>query len=163
MYAIISTSLTLQSDLKVAPAKRIMSLKDPTVKMSKSHADPRTRILLNDSTKDIETKVRLALTDSLTNLGITYDPERRPGVANLLSLMSYLDQQGRSCQDLAQQHQNMSMREFKNVVVSTIDDALDPIRDRFLHLMTDGHDYLDEVAQKGAAKAKIELKALFRP
>jgi tryptophanyl-tRNA synthetase len=130
-----------------------MSLKDPNMKMSKSHADTRSRIRINDSTYDIATKVRLAVTDSLA--GVTYQPEERPGVSNLLAIMSYLDDPGRSCEELADLHHEKSMRKFKDEVIRTTDRALAGIRERYNHLLGDAQGgYLDEVAREGAVKAK---------
>lgn len=121
--------------------------------MSKSHADPRSRILISDSTEEIAMKIRLALTDSLA--GITYEPEKRPGIANLLSIMSYLDDKGRSCEELAQLHKDTSMREFKDEVVRTLDRALGCMTERYTHLMKDAQsDYLEEVARNGALSAR---------
>ncbi len=130
-----------------------MSLKDPNMKMSKSHADPRSRIRINDSTYDIATKVRLAVTDSLA--GLTYQPEERPGVSNLLAIMSYLDSLGRSCEELASLYQEKSMRKFKDEVIRTTDRALAGVRERYNYLLGDAQDkYLDEVAREGAIKAR---------
>lgn len=124
------------------------------MKMSKSHADPRSRIRINDSTQDIATKIRLAMTDSLT--GITYQPEERPGVSNLLAIMSYLDDSSRSCEELADLHYEKSMRKFKDEVIQSIDRALASIRERYNHLLGDAQgEYLDEVAREGAVKAKV--------
>ncbi len=138
---------------KIAPAKRIMSLKEPKMKMSKSHADPRSIIRISDSTHDIATKIRLAVTDSLA--GISYQPEERPGVSNLLAIMSYLDDPGRSCEELADLHHEKSMRKFKDEVIRTTNHALAGIRERYNHLLEDAQsEYLDNVAKEGAVKAR---------
>ena len=130
-----------------------MSLKEPKSKMSKSHADPRSRILINDSAKDIATKIRLAVTDSLP--GVTYQPDLRPGVSNLLAIMSQLDEKGRSFNELADAHHDMSMREFKDAVSKTTDHALTSIRQRYNHLLEGSRvEYLDEVAKQGAVNAR---------
>ncbi|KAH1767608.1 hypothetical protein KXX41_005796 [Aspergillus fumigatus] len=65
----------------ISPAKRVMSLKEPTLKMSKSHADRRSRIILTDSPAEISKKINAALTDS--ELTITYDPRDVPAVVSL--------------------------------------------------------------------------------
>ena len=70
----------------LSPARRIRSLKDPTQKMSKSDDDPRSRILLSDSNEAIAAKIRHALTDSVGD--ISYDPQKRPGVSNLIDICS---------------------------------------------------------------------------
>lgn len=121
--------------------------------MSKSHADPRSRVLINDSKGAIVMKIKHALTDSLT--GITYEPKKRPGIANLLSLMSYLNDQARSCEELAQVYKDVGKREFKDEVAITIDTALGEIRERYTHLMKDTQSgYVEEVARNGAGSAR---------
>lgn len=61
---------------------RVMSLKDPLRKMSKS--EPESCLFLDDSPEEIKKKIARAVTDSGTS--VEYDPERRPGLANLLEL-----------------------------------------------------------------------------
>ncbi|KAG1736920.1 uncharacterized protein EDB91DRAFT_1141640 [Suillus paluster] len=68
------------------PSKRILSLKDPTSKMSKSSPDVQSRILLTDTATQIQSKIRAAVTDSIQ--GITYDPKDRPGTSNLLTILA---------------------------------------------------------------------------
>lgn len=75
---------------------RIMSLTDPTKKMSKSDADENGRINLLDSPDVVKKKIMRAITDSESV--IRYDPENKPGVSNLLSLYSVMS--GLSIPDL---------------------------------------------------------------
>jgi tryptophanyl-tRNA synthetase len=72
----------------ISSSKRIRSLADPTLKMSKSHPNEKSRILLNDDEDVIRSKVKVAVTDSIET-GITYDPENRPGISNLINLLYY--------------------------------------------------------------------------
>lgn len=67
---------------------RIRSLRDPTKKMSKSDADVRSRITLLDKPDEILEKVKKALTDFTS--AVTYEPDTRMGVANLLTMHSLL-------------------------------------------------------------------------
>lgn len=134
-----------------------MSLKQPTTKMSKSHEDPRSRILISDSPEDIKSKIKLALTDSVS--GISYEPATRPGVSNLLSIMSFLDKEGRSCSELATLHQGLTMRQFKDQVCISVDSAISNIRNTYSRLMeSDAEGFLDNIARKGAIKAKKEAE-----
>ena len=82
-----------------APTKRVMSLKTPLTKMSKSDADPASRILLTDTASETSLKIKRAVTDSTNS--ITYDPSARPGVANLLRLLSHFDTAQRTPEQLA--------------------------------------------------------------
>lgn len=137
----------------LAPAKRVMSLKEPRLKMSKSHQDFRSRIQLNDSPDVIGDKIRLALTDSCT--GVSYDPESRPGVSNLLAIMSYLDEGGRTAEELAQACSSMTLRQFKAVVTSAISEGLARTRDKYNRIMgKDETHYLDDIAIEGSKKAR---------
>lgn len=134
----------------LAPAKRVMSLKDPTAKMSKSHADPRSRILLTDSPSEIHKKVKVALTDSEPM--ITYDPVRRPGVSNLIELLSHFE--GVPCDAIASEYQAASLRALKEHVAGRIVDHLREVRERYISIMDDRTGYLDSVAQQGAEAAQ---------
>lgn len=130
-----------------------MSLKEPRLKMSKSHEDFRSRIQINDSPEVIGDKIRLALTDS--GAGVSYDPESRPGVSNLLAIMSYLDEQGRTAEELAQVCNSMNMRQFKAVVTSAISESLATTRDKYNRIMDkDETHYLDDIAIEGSIKAR---------
>ena len=130
-----------------------MSLKEPCLKMSKSHHDLRSRIQIDDSPEVISDKIRLALTDMVS--GLSYDPDHRPGVSNLLAIMSYLDKQGRTAEELAQVCSSMSMRQFKATVSRTISESLASARDKY-HRIINGSDthYLDDIAMEGSKKAR---------
>lgn len=152
--------LDSESDLRIAPAKRIMSLKEPSLKMSKSELDSRSRIDLTDSPEEISKKIRLALTDSTA--GVSYDPLARPGISNLLAILSHLQKQG-SSEALAQRHNSLSLAEFKHLVTTTISDHLCDFRRRYSDLMEAGNaHYLDEVAARGAQKARDQANLMLQ-
>ena len=145
------------SDCLVASAKRVMSLHEPHRKMSKSHQDTRSRIHINDDPAAVRDKIRLALTDSVT--GVSYDPVNRPGVSNLLTIMSYLDRGGRTPEELATGFKAMSMQDFKDGVSSTISERLAEIRERYNHLMmADMTGFLDNIADEGAVEARRQAE-----
>ncbi|EER40543.1 tryptophanyl-tRNA synthetase [Histoplasma capsulatum H143] len=122
--------------------------------MSKSHNDPRSRILLTDSAEDIHQKIKLALTDS--EPGISYDPSRRPGVSNLIEILSHVQggDGSRSFIEMGREHQRLSMRAFKEHVASTITKHLREIRERYLELTNNTSGYIDSVAEDGAKIAR---------
>ena len=131
-----------------------MSLKEPSHKMSKSHEDPRSRILITDTPEEVHKKIRLALTDSTP--GLSYDLINRPGVGNLLEIMKHLDDHGRSCHQLAHDLSTLSMRDFKQKVADKISESLSEIRIRYDRIINaDNGRYLDHVAASGANKASI--------
>lgn len=65
---------------------RIKSLRDPSKKMSKSDADPKSCVMIEDTPDQITAKVKKALTDFTSQ--VTFEPETRPSVANLLTIHS---------------------------------------------------------------------------
>ncbi|KAL2830626.1 hypothetical protein BJY01DRAFT_227138 [Aspergillus pseudoustus] len=137
----------------ISPAKRVMSLKEPTLKMSKSHVDERSRIILTDSPDDIRRKVKVALTDS--EPGISYDPVRRPGVSNLIEIISHLD--GRSCREITQSYESANLRALKSDVADRIIEVLAPIRDKYYSLMANSA-HLDAIAEQGAQNARANAE-----
>ena len=135
-----------------------MSLKEPTTKMSKSHTDARSRILLTDSPQEIHKKVKVALTDSEAT--ITYDPARRPGVSNLIEILSHFE--GVTCDELAAQYQSASLRTLKEHVADRITHHLRDIRERYSQIMEDQSSYLDSVAEQGAETAQANASVTMR-
>ena len=130
-----------------------MSLKEPQLKMSKSHRDPRSRIQLDDRPEEIAKKIRLALTDSVG--GVSYDPEARPGVSNLLDILSYLSPQGGSPSELAKAYSALTMRALKDEVIASVSASLCGIREKYNRLIKDEDDhYLEDIAREGAQKAR---------
>ncbi|KAH7122787.1 tryptophanyl-tRNA synthetase [Dendryphion nanum] len=114
----------------LAPAKRVMSLADPTKKMSKSDPNPNSRILITDTRADITKKIRSALTDSIE--GISYDRSARPGVSNLIDILYHLDESiASSPADLASDLSTLSMRALKEKVADAIDAELQPVREKY--------------------------------
>lgn len=110
-----------------------MSLKEPQLKMSKSHADPKSRILITDTEDDIKTKIKEALTDS--EPGITYDPKSRPGVSNLLEILKHTTDSSSSCEELAKDLSNLTMRQLKDHVSQAVVKCLSGIRESYHELM----------------------------
>ncbi|KAJ5675900.1 hypothetical protein N7462_008797 [Penicillium macrosclerotiorum] len=142
----------------ISPAKRVMSLKEPTSKMSKSHVDEKSRILLTDSPQEIQKKVKVALTDSEPM--ITYDPVHRPGVSNLIEIVSHFDEV--PCEDIALEYQSASLRALKAHVAHRITHHLQGIRERYLSIMEDQTGRLESVAQQGAEAAQVNAAVTMR-
>jgi tryptophanyl-tRNA synthetase len=144
----------------ISPAKRVMSLIDPTAKMSKSHPNPKSRILLTDGEDAIKSKIKAAVTDSID--GITYDPEARPGVSNLIDLLYHTGaEDGYESQEvLASDLEGVSLRALKAKVAESIDIQLQPIRERYAEIIHD-RAAMEDAAGEGAEKAnKSALRTL---
>lgn len=141
-----------------------MSLKDPALKMSKSHQDSRSRILLTDTHDEIASKIKLAVTDSLPL--ISYDPRTRPGISNLIELVHHVEGGRTTCEDLARDFESLSKQNFKALVADRVSSSLVRVREEYQRILTaDAGRYLDTVAAQGAVKAKAsaeETMALVR-
>ena len=143
----------LPPETLVSPAKRVMSLVNPTSKMSKSAANPKSRILLTDDEQTIRSKIKAAVTDSID--GITYEPERRPGVSNLLDVLYHCTDGAtmESQQVLAEDMKDISMRSLKEKTADAVEQAIRPIRERYQEVIQD-QTALDDTAAGGAEKAR---------
>lgn len=130
-----------------------MSLVEPTKKMSKSDAKPKSRILITDTREQIHTKIKSALTDSIE--GVSYDREKRPGVSNLLDLLYHFDSAGAaSPEELADDLKDLSMRAVKEKVADTVDTGISEIRTRYQDLMGGDQKELIQHAEHGAQRAE---------
>lgn len=135
----------------ITPSKRVLSLIDPTQKMSKSAPNPASRILITDPPETIAKRIRGAVTDS--DRSITYDPENRRGVANLLTIMAACEGDTNP-QELAARLGGLSGHaELKAMVADAVIAKLRGIREEYLRLKTDVG-YLREVAAQGRQEAQ---------
>ncbi len=134
-------------------SSRVASLRDPTSKMSKSATNPKSRITIIDSPDTIRKKLSGALTDSVE--GITYQPEQRPGISNLIDIAAAIEEPSSDRHVYAQRYEKMSHKEFKNVVSDILVGALEPIRARYYELESSaGKQLLEQIGQEGAMKAR---------
>ena len=109
---------------------RVMSLKDPTSKMSKSDPDVKSRILVIDEPDVIHKKIRTAVTDS--GSGIEYDIEKKAGISNLLDILSVFTE--RPVQELVDEYAGAQYGTFKDVVADAIIEGLSPLRQGYKEL-----------------------------
>jgi tryptophanyl-tRNA synthetase len=155
-----SPLLTVPQTL-LSPAKRVMSLVDPTKKMSKSDPKPRSRILITDSREEIHGKLRTALTDSIE--GVSYDRDGRPGVSNLVDLLYHFGESvAASPEELARDLKDLSMRALKEKVADTIDAGIRDTRERYGELMGGDQKQLIEQAEEGAKRAEEMAEATMK-
>ena len=106
------------------PTPRIMSLKNPEKKMSKSQPD--TCLFLDDSPAEIETKIKTAVTDSGGE--VKYDPKEKPGISNLLQIYSAL--RSKPIEKLESHFAHKNYGEFKRSLVEVVVEHFEPFRKR---------------------------------
>ncbi len=126
---------------------RIMSLQEPTRKMSKSDPED-TFIAMLDDPDTIKRKLKRAVTDSEGS--IRYDPEEKPGVSNLMVILSTLS--GMTLDQISAEYDGRGYGAFKPAVAECVVEALRPIRERYEKISADKA-YLQEVMQKSAERA----------
>ncbi|KIP07498.1 hypothetical protein PHLGIDRAFT_19165 [Phlebiopsis gigantea 11061_1 CR5-6] len=139
------------------PTRRVLSLKDPTSKMSKSSPDISSRILLTDSEKEIRTKIRSAVTDSIT--GVTYDPATRPGTSNLLSILGACTNEEPAV--VAKRFESKGHGDLKADVADAVVALLERPRTEFERLRGE-EAYITRIAKEGVEKAMVRSGATMR-
>ncbi len=136
---------------------RIMSLNAPESKMSKSM--PEGCVFLMEKPEDIQRKFKRAITDSDTENCVRFDPENKPGVANLMSIYSAVT--GASFQQIEAEFAGQGYGKFKPVVGDAVIEHLRPIREESQRLLKDKA-YLENVYRDGAMKASYVAEKTLR-
>ncbi len=147
-------------------AARVMDLQAPTQKMSKSEGSPLGRIDLLDGPEEVTQKIRRAVTD--TDGEVSYDPDRKPGVSNLLEIMSAVT--GEPVAEVASRYQQYGS--LKADLAEALVEMLQPVRKRYelyssdpgemANLLEQGADKAAAVASKTLARAKEAMGLLGR-
>ena len=138
-------------------AARVMSLRDPTSKMSKSDPDENASIFLDDTDKKIRKKIRSAVTDSGSE--VAYDADK-PGIRNLIEIQSALREE-----TPAQVVARYEGKQYGHLKVDTGDlvaDTLGPVRDEIDRIMADRGELqriIDVGAQRARERASVTLSA----
>ena len=136
---------------------RIMSLTNPTAKMSKSENEDTGRILLMDSPDQIMRQFKRAITDSETC--VRYDKENKPGVSNLMTI--YAACTGKSFEQIEREFDGQGYGVFKPAVGEAVITMLKPIQEETKRLLADKA-YLQEVCRQGAECAGYVAEKTLR-
>jgi tryptophanyl-tRNA synthetase len=128
---------------------RIMSLNDPTKKMSKSNPNPKSYISMLDAPNTITKKIKSAVTD--TDGEIRFNREEKPAVSNLLSIYSLCS--GKSIGELEEAYKGKGYGEFKQDLADVVVRTLEPIQQRYNELIES--EELDRILDEGAEKANL--------
>jgi tryptophanyl-tRNA synthetase len=127
---------------------RIMSLQDPTRKMSKSDTDPKATVFLTDTNKQIQQKIKSAVTDSGSE--VTYSTDK-PGIKNLLDIQAAL--LGEQPEKLVERYVGKMYGHLKQETADVVVAALAPVRDAAEELLAERTE-LERILAAGAHKAR---------
>ena len=135
---------------------RIKSLQEPTKKMSKSDPNVKGTIRFLDTAKDIEKKIKSAVTDSE---GIVrFDVANKPGVSNLLAIEATIN--GVSIDEVVAKYDGLGYGGFKAGVAQSLIEHLTPLQERYYELIDSPE--LDRILDEGAAKANAIASATLQ-
>ena len=130
-------------------AKRIMSLKDASKKMSKSDPSDLSRINMSDNEELIRKKIRKAKTDDIP--GISYNAAERPEISNLIDIYSCFTEI--DVDEVVKNFKSMKNSEFKEALADVIIIQICPINQKAIKIMEDKK-YLEQIIKNGTMKAK---------
>ncbi|HHX92405.1 MAG TPA: tryptophan--tRNA ligase [Clostridiales bacterium] len=135
---------------------RIMSLDDPTSKMSKSAESEASRISLLDEPARIKKAIMRSTTDSEGS--IRFDVENKPGVSNLLNIYSSFS--GKGIEEIEAQYEGLGYGAFKKDLVDIVVEGLSPIQERYRDIRYSNEllDVLREGTEKAEAIASQTMK-----
>ena len=128
---------------------KIMSLQEPTKKMSKSDENLNATILLSDDKDAIMRKFKRAVTDS--DGFVKYDVENKPGVSNLMGIYNVFT--GKSFEEIEKEFEGLGYGVLKEAVGQAVVDGLAPIQGEYNRILSDKA-YLEGVMKDGAMKAQ---------
>ncbi|OCG35287.1 MULTISPECIES: tryptophan--tRNA ligase [unclassified Gilliamella] len=130
---------------------RVMSLQEPTKKMSKSDENRNNVIGLLENPKDIEKKIKRAMTDSDEPPVVRYDLKNKAGVSNLLDILTGVT--GKPISELEKEFEGKMYGHLKTEVATQVIDMLTTLQAKY-HQYRDDESYLISIMQEGAEKAR---------
>ncbi len=138
---------------------RVMSLQDPTKKMSKSDENRNNVIGLLENPKDIEKKIKRAMTDSDEPPVVRYDLKNKAGVSNLLDILTGIT--GKPIAELEKEFEGKMYGQLKTEVATQVIDMLTSLQTKYYQFRND-ENYLLSVMQEGAEKARSKAKPTLK-
>jgi tryptophanyl-tRNA synthetase len=148
---------TVPEPLIAEVGAKIMSLTDPTSKMSKSDDNEKSRINLLDPENIIKKRIRTAITDSVGT--IAYDLENRPGISNLMTIYSVIS--NLSFEEIEEKYAGKGYADFKTDLGEIVYQELKPIQERYNELINSKE--LDDILDNGRdAAIKVTQKKLYK-
>jgi tryptophanyl-tRNA synthetase len=135
---------------------KILDLQDPSAKMSKSLGETGTINLLDEPNVTVK-KIKRAVTDTGTD--VSFDPEAKPGVSNLLSILAATT--GKTIPQLEAEFEGKQYGAFKGAVAEAVVECLKPVQARYAELRHDEAE-LQRVLRDGAARAAVRADATLK-
>ena len=138
---------------------RVMSLQDPTKKMSKSDENRNNVIGLLENPKDVEKKIKRAMTDSDEPPVVRYDLKHKTGVSNLLDILTGIT--GKPIAELEKEFEGKMYGHLKTEVATQVIDMLTELQAKY-HQYRDDENYLHSIMQEGAEKARSKAEPTLK-
>lgn len=135
---------------------RVMSLLEPTKKMSKSDDNRNNVIGLLEDPKSVVKKIKRAMTDGDEPPVVRYNIKEKAGVSNLLDILSGVT--GQSIPELEKQFEGQMYGHLKGAVAEAVSGMLTDLQARY-HRYRDDEAFLQQVMRDGAAKARAQAQA----
>ncbi|MEG3029660.1 MAG: tryptophan--tRNA ligase [Oscillospiraceae bacterium] len=134
---------------------KVMSLQEPTKKMSKSDENPKSYVLMTDPAEVIMKKFKGAVTDSE---GIVKLSEEKAGISNLMGIYNVMT--GKGFDDIEKEFEGRGYGEFKEAVAQSVIDTLVPLQGEYARILAD-KTYLESVLKDGAQKAQHQCDKMI--
>lgn len=135
---------------------RVMSLQEPTKKMSKSDTNEKSYILLTDTADVIMKKFKSAVTDS--DGVVKFDKDEKPGISNLMGIYSVMT--GKSNDEIEKEFEGQGYGVFKTAVAESVIETLRPLQEEYNRILADKA-YMETVLRDGAEKARYQANRLI--
>ncbi|QIQ42095.1 MAG: tryptophan--tRNA ligase [Buchnera aphidicola (Microlophium carnosum)] len=150
---------TLPEPLITQYGSKIMSLLEPNKKMSKSDINKNNVIFLLDDIPTIILKIQHAFTDSEMPYKIYYDVEKKPGISNLLEILSAITNKDISF--LLKELEGIMYSEFKKIVADYLSKFLSKLQKSYNNYRYD-ESYLKKIAYEGAMKSQLKSEKTLK-
>lgn len=135
---------------------RVMSLQEPTKKMSKSDSNTKGFISLLDPPATVAKKIKSAVTDS--EGVVKFDTENKPGISNLLTIYTIFS--GETIEALESKYAGKGYGEFKSDLAEVVADFITQFQEKYQYYMES--DELDGILDRGAEKASLKANKMLK-
>lgn len=156
---IIENIFTVPDVFIAKTGARVMSLLEPTKKMSKSDENRNNVIGLLEDPKSVAKKIKRAMTDGDEPPVVRYDLKQKPGVSNLLDILAGVT--GKTIAELESEFEGKMYGHLKTAVAEEVSAMLTQLQERYHHFRND-EALLQRIYQEGAEKARAKAQATLK-